>query len=119
MRTPRRIGRAGLVILSLLLLACTPPGKGPRAERGYRFTAPVIHALERHLQARGAYPDSLPQLIPTFLPDSALREPQEGYPFQYRRTPDGYALTFRYTGPGMNHYTWTPRSRSWECGGHF
>lgn len=119
MRKPRRIGRAGFVLLPLLLLACTPPGKGPRAERGYRFATPVINALDRHFQAHAAYPDSLPQLIPAYLPASALRAPQEGYPFEYRRTPDGYALTFRYTGPGMNKCTWTPVRRSWHCSGHF
>lgn len=114
-----RIGGAGFILFPLLLAGCPAPGAGPRAERGYRFGAPVIDALERHLQARGTYPDSLPQLVPAFLPASALREPQPGYPFQYRRTPDGYALTFRYTGPGMNHCTWTPRSRKWDCGGYF
>jgi hypothetical protein len=118
--TPRlRLGRAGLVLLPLLLLACTPPGRGPRAARGYRLAAPVIDALERHHQAHGAYPDSLPRLVPAFLPDSALRGPQTGYPLEYRRTPDGYELTFRYTGPGMNHCTWTPRTRVWDSGGHF
>lgn len=120
MRKPLSIGASGFIILLLLSLnGCPPPGKGPRAERGYEAAAPVIDALERHLQERGAYPDSLPQLVPAFLPDSALREPHPGYPLRYRRTPDGYALTFRYTGPGMNECTWTPRSREWDCSGYF
>ena len=112
---PRWTGAAAL----LLLAACTPPGKGPRAERGYRAAEPVIQALERYRTERGAYPDSLPQLVPAFLASAALAEPNAGHPLRYERTADGYALTFRYTGPGMNECTWTPTSRRWDCSGYF
>lgn len=117
---PRRsrflvVAAAALAVLT----ACPPPGKGPRAERGYRLAAPVIDALERYHQAHGVYPDSLPQLVPAFLPSSALRAPVPGHPFRYGRAPDGYTLTFRYVGPGMNECTWTPVSRSWNCSGYF
>ncbi len=113
-----RLSRALVATLGVLM-GCTPPGKGPRAERGYRQAAPVIDALERFHQARGAYPDSLPQLVPAFLADSALREPHPGHPFEYARTAAGYALTFRYTGPGMNRCSWTAESRAWQCSGYY
>jgi len=119
----RRIALAAAVLSIVPLLAgCTPPGKGPKAERGYRRGAPVIAALERYRSAHGAYPDSLRELVPAVLPDSALRVPdreQERYPLAYRRTPDGYELGFRYGGPGMNSCTYTPATRKWRCGGYF
>src|SRR5690348_7641586 len=101
----------------MLVLACDPPGKGPAAERGYRRSAPVIAALERYRQARGAYPDSLPMLVPEFLPASALAVPEPGrehYPLEYRATPGGYQLTFRYAGPGMNDCTYTSHDARWK-----
>ena len=110
------------LLAALLLGGCTPPGKGPKAERGYRRSAPVIAALERYRAQRGAYPDSLPALVPGFLPDGALRVPdreQERYPLEYRRAADGYELTFRYVGPGMNSCTYTPAPARWDCSGHF
>ncbi|HEU4884471.1 MAG TPA: hypothetical protein VFT45_19595 [Longimicrobium sp.] len=111
---------AGFVLLQLLLMhSCTPPGKGPRAERGYRLAAPVIDALERYMNDHAAYPDSLPQLVPAYLPAAALHGPEPGEPLEYHRTEGGYDLTFRYVGPGMNECTWTPMRRSWDCSGYF
>jgi hypothetical protein len=111
-----------LALTLCALAACEPPGKGPKAERGYRRAEPVIAALERYRQARGAYPDSLPMLVPALLPDSALRIPQreqERYPFEYHRTPEGYELGFRYVGPGMNECTYASRDKRWNCHGYF
>lgn len=120
-RLPRIAVAASVLAITLLLGGCTPPGKGPAAERGYRRSAPVIAALERYRAQHGAYPDSLAALVPGFLADSALRVPdreRERYPLGYRRTVDGYELTFRYAGPGMNTCTYTPAAR-WKCGGYF
>jgi hypothetical protein len=113
--------RLAVLLIPLLLGACTPPGKGPAARRGYERSAPVIAALEQYRARRGVYPDSLSALVPGFLPDSALRVPdgdRERYPLRYRRTADGYELAFRYTGPGMNTCTYTPAAR-WKCSGYF
>ena len=109
----------GVILLALALAGCPPPGKGPKAELGYRRSEAVIGALEAYRQARGAYPDSLPQLVPAFAADSMLRAPVQTYPYEYRRTEDGYTLRFRYSGPGMNYCTWTPKARAWDCGGYF
>ncbi|HET7230166.1 MAG TPA: hypothetical protein VFJ16_09200 [Longimicrobium sp.] len=99
-----------------------PPGKGPKAERGYERSAPVVAALERYRAERGQYPDSLGALVPRHLPESALRVPerrQERYPLEYHRTAAGFELSFRYAGPGMNECTYTPVDRKWGCSGHF
>jgi hypothetical protein len=116
-RAPRWICAAAV----LLLAACPGPGpgSGPKAERGYTAAAPVIAALERHRELRGAYPDSLPQLVPDLLRAEALDPPNQGYPLEYRRTDTGYALRFRWSGPGMNHCTWTTESRTWKCSGYY
>ena len=111
-----------VLLIPLLLAACPPPGAGAAASRGYQRSAPVIAALERYRAARGTYPDSLRQLVPAFLPDSALRLPdrkRERYPLDYRRTADGYGLMFRYTGPGKNICLYTPASAEWTCNGYF
>lgn len=117
-----RIARPGLVLLIALVLgACPPPGEGPAAERGYQRSAPVIAALERYRAARGTYPDSLRQLVPAFLPDSALRLPhrrRESFPLDYQRTVTGYELAFRYTGPGKNTCLYTPSTARWTCSGY-
>lgn len=119
----RRIAFALALAAAVVALGgCPAPGEGPRAERGYRRSAPVIAALERYRGARGTYPDSLRQLVPAFLPDSTLRVPdrnRERYPLDYRRTPDGYVLTFRYTGPGMNACAYTSAPAEWKCSGYF
>src|SRR3954470_14831973 len=45
--------------MAIAFAACDPPGKGPKAERGYRRSAPVIAALDRYRAEHGQYPDSL------------------------------------------------------------
>lgn len=116
--------RRAFALLALLMLgACFPaPGKGPKARRGYERGAPVIQALEQYRRTRGEYPATLRELVPSFLPDSALRVPKrvgERYPLEYTRTAEGYRLRFRYTGPGMNDCDYTPGQGRWRCGGRF
>jgi hypothetical protein len=99
---------------------CEAPGEGPKAARGYARAQPVIAALDSFRVANAAYPDSLEQLIPTFLPASALVPPaasQEHYPFEYKKEAADFELTFRYTGPGMNWCTFRASRRTWQCGG--
>ena len=120
MRAPFHATRA----LALLLLAACPgpgPGVGPRAQAGYEAATPVIEALARFHAANGAYPDSLAQLVPQYLREGALAEPNPGYPWEYRSVSSGrsYNLRFRYSGPGMNFCDWTPDTRAWDCGGYY
>jgi hypothetical protein len=115
----------GGVVAPLLLglgMCGVPAGRGVHAEAGYRRAAPAIAALARFRAERGHYPDSLSQLVPAYLPASALAvpdHPQASYPLAYRPAPDQYALTFRYVGPGMNECTYRPGAASWDCSGHY
>ena len=113
-------------VLSGIMLAtcigCTAPGKGAKAERGYQRAHLVVAALASYRARYQAYPDSLSQLVPTFLSASALALPeaaQEHYPLQYARVLDGFTLSFRYTGPGSNRCTWTSATQAWTCSGLF
>lgn len=120
----RRRGRAPvlLALAMLLLPACDPPGKGPKAERGYRRADPVISALAAYRDAHGSYPAALAELVPRYLPAQALAVPrreQEAYPLEYTRTANGYELSFRYVGPGMNECTHRVPPGAWECEGYF
>jgi len=98
-------------------------GDGPRAQVGFAWGAPVVAALERHRSERGAYPDSLTELVPDYLPGrAALRLPERGRFSRgprYARDGAGYTLEFGYAGPGMNVCTYTPAARRWECGTYF
>ena len=116
-------GRVLSAVAVVAALACwPPPGRGAKAARGYQRAAPVIAALAAYQQAQGSYPDSLRQLVPAYLPDSALAVPtraQERYPFEYRADSGAYELTFRYVGPGMNRCRYRSAARKWSCGGYF
>ena len=118
-----RRGCAAAMLAIAFLTGCWPaPGKGAKAERGYRRAEPVIAALERHRQQTGSYPDSLAQLAPRWLPPSALVPPareQERYPLEYARTDGGYHLGFRYAGPGMNECEYWQPPGKWQCRGRF
>ena len=105
----------------LVMLACTPPGKGPKANRGYARATPVIGALERFRAERGTYPESLRELVPDYMRAEALATPEhrhERYPWEYRRTSEGYELAFRYVGPGMNRCIYAPAA-GWRCSGYY
>lgn len=103
-----------------LALTCESPGEGPKAARGFARAKPVIAALDSFRVANGAYPDSLAQLVPMFLPASALVPPaasQEHYPFEYTKEVADFMLLFRYEGPGMNWCSFRASRRTWECNG--
>ena len=132
-----------------LLVAClvscvtscwTPPGKGRKAEAGYRAAVPVIAALEKFHEERGHYPADLGELVPTHLMDTkALRvrgkatlvysprtpapDPQQAYSrfdeFGYHRHGDTYRRSFSYTGPGMNHCWYDSKTRQWIARGYY
>ena len=106
----------------LWLAMCTPPsGRGVTSERRYREAEPIIASLEAFRRAHGAYPDSLAQLVPAFLPAERLSESRmdpDG-PFAYARDTAGYSLRFEYHGPAINRCEYRPRSASWSCGGYY
>jgi hypothetical protein len=82
----------------------------------------VIAALDSFQKSNARYPDSLPELVPSFMEAAALAVPaaaQERYPLEYTRNDSGYALRFRYVGPGMNRCTFIVPPRGWQCGGYF
>lgn len=115
------LGLVATPALLLLGMCSPPPGRGVVAERLYGESAPIIVALERFRQARGEYPDSLPQLVPGFLDRGsfAVAHLDRNGPVEYRRDSLGYALTFRYDGPGRNSCTHRGGRSDWACGGYF
>src|SRR6476661_5422707 len=101
---------------SAFALMCEAPGEGPKAAHGYARARPVIAALDSFRIVKGAYPDSLAQLVPAFLAASALVPPaasQEHYPFEYTKEPGDFTLAFRYAGPGMNWCSFRASRKTW------
>ncbi len=119
------VARSGSwAVIFYLAVACWGPdaGEGPKAESGYRRASVVIDALQRYHSAKRAFPDSLHQLVPDFMPAAALAvpsNPQERYPLEYQRETDGFSLGFRYVGPGMNKCRYSSQSPSWKCSGYY
>ncbi len=113
-----------LVCVSLLgmALACAswrqvdPPGEGPKAEAGYAACEPVIQALAAYQAEKGVYPQDLAALSPEYL--TALPEEVNDMAIVYTPEAGSYALRFSYTGPGMNHCTYTPEE-GWDCYGYY
>ena len=110
------------VLFALALMACWSPGSAARRQHGYDRATPIIAALERFHAKHGAYPDSLPELVPDYLPAPALAIPtasRETYPWRYVADTSGYTLQFNYVGPGMNWCRYTSRGARWNCGGYY
>ena len=121
--------------LLLCLTGCwTPPGKGAKARAGYRAATPVIAALGKFHADRGHYPESLGELVPSYLPDArALLYRGRAQPvnapghdasvpeeeFRYGRDGDTYTLIFLYTGPGINMCVYNSRVGTWAAAGHY
>jgi hypothetical protein len=97
-----------------------PAGQGPRADEGFAHATPVIRALAHFKADRDSFPASLLGLVPSYLPDTALRLPP-GWTAQndlrYRRTDHGYLLGFWYSGPFSNTCTYEFPSQGWRCSG--
>lgn len=64
-----------------------------------RDLARLALALEKHLLARGAYPESLAPVLAADPALAALHDPFDGQPYRYRRDPDG---GFTLWGIGQN-----------------
>jgi hypothetical protein len=104
-----------LLLVCVATLACPPPGKGPKAERGYAEAQPVIDALIAFHRANNAYPAILSQLVPAYLDSMSLTSAT-----QYRKLEsDDYEVSFRYAGPGMNTCVYRASARKWSCSGLF
>jgi hypothetical protein len=113
------LGALATVPLLYLGMCGTPPGQGVSAREGYRRAEVILRALEAYRTQLGAYPDSLKQLTPDFLPLSALAGPQDGLPFEFRRLERGFVLSFKYGRPGMNECLYPSSAKSWTCSGYF
>ncbi len=113
--------KLSLVIASAFLAACPAPGKGAKAEREYHRAAPVIAAIDHYHAATGEYPPSLETLMPQYLDSLSLRRPEsiQESTFEYDRLSDGFELSFRYVGPGMNRCTYRSSTKAWTCSGYF
>ena len=122
--------------LACFVASCgTPPGKGRKAEAGYRAAAPIIAALDKFHNERGNYPTNLIELVPTFLPNSKallyrggfepIHSPRtdamevEDREFIYRPHKDSFSLTFGYTGPGMNTCSYDSKTEKWSASGYY
>jgi hypothetical protein len=105
--------------LLFLTMCGTPPGKGVRAESWYERTAPIVAGLDSYHADRGAYPDSLQELVPKYLAASALSvikfSSSDG--LEYRTDSTGFRLEFHYAGPRLNTCTYNLRSKRWDCAG--
>ncbi len=111
------------LISAYLVAGCfgPAPGKGEKAERGFRRGALAIAALESYRRDSARYPRYLIQLVPGYLADSALSgsgRPAE-YPLQYDLDSSGYRVTSRYAGPGMNECEYVSRTGAWRCSGYY
>lgn len=105
-----------------------PPGKGRKAETGFRAAAPIIAALNSYQAQRERYPAKLQQLVPRYIPSEAdLWLTSERYPvfndlvrgFEYTRDGDAFTLRFQYSGPGMNDCVYDSRSKKWKSSGYY
>lgn len=110
----------GLIIVWIALMGCPPPGKGGKAEKGFQRAQTVINALAAYRVDHDIYPETLGELIPEYLKETDLAPPVDpNYPFEYERTQQGYRLSFKYTGPGMNECRYTPEAEEWDCHGYY
>ncbi len=110
-----------LFITCLTLAACSlftpePPGVGEKAERGYAALDPIIKALEQYHTDKGAYPESLEELVPYYITSIPTQVNDES--IFYTKSGESYSLAFHYIGPGMNTCTYTPED-NWQCSGAY
>jgi hypothetical protein len=81
---------------------------------------PLVHALSEFRSDRGKYPDSLEELVPAYLPalpkGDANQRPSDP---EYGSAADGYSLSFRYSGPGLNSCHFDDNSDVWQCVGAY
>ena len=122
MKLTRHISLFLMLVVGNPFTACTlvpteePPGVGEKADRGYAVSAPIINALEQYKYEKGAYPDSLDELVPDYL--TSIPSEVNDNPLAYKKTDESFSLSFYYLGPGMNACTYTPEN-AWRCSGAY
>lgn len=110
-----------LCVAIVVLSACKlftpePPGVGDKAERGYAALEPVIKALEQFRADKGAYPESLDELVPDYI--ASVPAEVNGESIFYAKAGESFSLAFHYVGPGTNTCTYTPKDQ-WRCSGAY
>jgi hypothetical protein len=98
-----------------------PPGKGAKAEAGYRAAVPVIAGLDAYHHDRGRYPSSLRQLVPHYIADPAtltLRG-RDFKGFEYHSRGHAYTLGFTYYTSAVNDCSYDSNTKKWDCSGYF
>ena len=113
------LGALATIPLLYLGMCAMPAGAGRCAADGYRRADPILRALEKYRTRFATYPDSLQQLVPTFLSASALAGPESTHPFHLSRVADAFVLSFKYVGPGMNECQYPSKTKKWTCGGSY
>ncbi|MBL8063226.1 MAG: hypothetical protein JNK32_09425 [Anaerolineales bacterium] len=114
-----------LIPFAVIMLACgalpmiptdEPPGVGEKAEKGYAASEPVIAALEEYQADKAAYPETLAELVPDYLP--AVPTKTDELDFSYSKNGESFSFSFHYRGPGLNTCTYTPEEK-WNCSGAY
>jgi hypothetical protein len=109
------IGLVGLVT-GACFNVLEAPGVGAKAEQGYQACAPLIEALAQYHLQKNEYPAALAELVPAVL--AALPPEVKSMEITYAREGASYTLKFSYTGPGINHCSYTPAD-GWKCSGYY
>jgi hypothetical protein len=117
----RWVGVTARLLLSLTAAGCAGGARRePSVEAGKRCAQPVVDALSKHLLEHNTYPGALGNLVPGYLPATALEtcEGEAGaYRLYYERIGDrDYLLHFvlgRYDG--QTECAYRPRDGRWTC----
>ena len=118
----RTLSIVALLSLVLGIASCSAPGKGRKAEEGFKNAEPIIAALKSYHERRNRYPATLQELVPEYLAERAWRRSEAatlGDVFAYQQVGQSYELKFTYTGPGINNCIYQPEASKWECFGHY
>ena len=124
MRMPLKVRQlVQMILCGLFVMAtCGKPGEGPRAAAGYAQGKRIIDAINMYHTKNQRNPESLDELVPNYLtrPDLILKVAANSeYPFVYKVKPNGYALYFRYGGPGLVDCVYDSESGKWRCYGRY
>ena len=108
------------LLFILFLSSCSsveePPGVGEKAEQGYAVCNPIVDALERYHNDKGAYPETLNELTPEYL--ATVPQEVNNYPIRYDPVEGSFMLAFEYAGPGINVCIYSPEDE-WKCSGAY
>ena len=131
--------------IALCLTSClSTPGKGWKANSGYRAATPVIAALEKFHNDHSRYPTNLVELLPVYIPDAEAflaiktitpvspytptweksadqkqKYTSPGEWFSYWPEKGGYSLSFRYYGPGVCTCSYNSLTKKWSAACHY